>query len=428
MSQPDKPLKSKADRYFSRPHYKEEKKTQKSEWKRRQREKKVRQKRAERQKKRARVREGKRDVEDVSFAKRNSPSEKDKDKEDTPLHRVLVDLVDESESHAALQIDKNCETENVEKEGRRRDKVQGLESSRGRQMLALSLKRKRPEISTKLDEPRVFSESTRVGTSKRATIATPDQQNLSMAREICTSLLTKTCDEAIASGTFGKVYLAEYRGIKTAVKEIKKRKDSAEENERCRGEVLHEARILQSLGDHQNLPFLFGVCTKMEPYCLVLQFYGIGGKSTTLHEALRTRQLKKNQQPVFFYEIAETLKYMDNKSVLHNDLKTNNVLMHQGNSGELHPILIDFGKSRAVSKAKGYQRGDVDYLAPEVKAGKKESTQSDIFSFGKMLEAAVRGRSFLPTFSELITSTTAVDVSKRPSVSEVSHNLTKIFR
>ena len=102
--------------------------------------------------------------------------------------------------------------------------------------------------------------------------------------------------------------------------------------------------------------------------------------------------------------------------------------MHQGNSGELHPVLIDFGKSPAIAKAKGYRRSDVDYFVPEVKAGKKESTQSDIFSFGKMLEAAVRGRSFLPTFSELITSTTAVDASKRPSVSEVAHELIKFFR
>ena len=53
---------------------------------------------------------------------------------------------------------------------------------------------------------------------------------------------------------------------------------------------------------------------------------------------------------MLFYEIAETLKYMLNKSVLHNDLKTNNGLMYQGNSGELHPILIDFGKSRAAGK------------------------------------------------------------------------------
>ena len=428
MSQPDKSLKSKADRYFSRPHYKEEKKNQKNEWKRRQREKKIRQKRADRQKRRARGQEAKRDVS--QFAQRNFPSEKDKE---ATLNRVLVDLGDKSDSRATLQFDKNGEAQNDEKagaenEGRRRDKVQGLERSRGRQMLELSLKRKRPEISTKLDEqPRVFSKSARVGMSTRATITIPDQTYLPTVQEICSSLLVKTSDEPIGSGTFGTVYLAEYRGMKTAVKEIKKRKDSPEETERCRREVLHEARILQSLGDHQNLPFLFGVCTTMEPFCLVLQFYSIGGKSTTLHEALKNRRLKKDSTARVFYEIAETLKYMHNKSILHNDLKTNNVLMHQGNSGELHPVVIDFGKSRAIAKAKGYRRGDVDYLAPEVKAGKRESTQSDIFSFGKMLEAAVRMRSFLPTFSELITSTTAVDASKRPSVIEVSHELTKIY-
>lgn len=435
MSQPDhEQLKSKADRYFSRPHNKEEKKKQKSEWKRRQREKKVRQKRAERQKRRARGKEAKRDVEDVIFAQRNFPSEKDA--EATLMQKPLVDLGDKRDSQAALQFEKNGEAENAEKaaeavrEGRRRDKVHGLERSRGRQMLALSLKRKRPEISTKLDEqPRVFSKSARARMSTRATITIPDQKNLPMVREICSSLLIKTsADEPIGSGTFGTVYLAEYRGMKTAVKEIKKRKNTHEETERCRREVLHEARILQSLGEHQNIPFLFGICTKMEPFCLVLQFYGIGGKSTTLHEALKNRRLKKNSTARVFYEIAETLKYMHNKSILHNDLKTNNVLMQQGNSGELHPILIDFGKSRAIAKAKGYRRGDVDYLAPEVKAGKRESTQSDIFSFGKMLEAAVRGRSFLPAFSELITSTTAVDASKRPSVIEVAQELTKFCR
>ena len=45
-----------------------------------------------------------------------------------------------------------------------------------------------------------------------------------------------------------------------------------------------------------------------------------------------------------------------------------------------------------------------------------------------MLEAAIRGRSFLPTFSELIASTTAVDASKRPSISEVANELTKFYK
>ena len=108
MSQPDKPLKSKADRYFSRPHHKEEKKKQKSEWKRRQREKKVRQKREERQKRRAHGQEAERDVEDVSFAQRNFPSEKN---EEATLNRVPLDLGEKSGNRAALQFDKNGEAE-----------------------------------------------------------------------------------------------------------------------------------------------------------------------------------------------------------------------------------------------------------------------------------------------------------------------------
>ena len=140
------------------------------------------------------------------------------------------------------------------------------------------------------------------------------------------------------------------------------------------------------------------------------------------------KALKKKSTARVFYEIAETLKYVLNKGVLHNDLKTNNVLMQQDTSdGEIHPIFIDFGKSRSIAKAKAYKRGDVDYLAPEVKVGKKESKQSDIFSFGKMLEAAVRGRSFLPIFSQLIARTTALDPSDRPSAGEISHELAKFL-
>lgn len=256
-------------------------------------------------KRRACGKEAKRDVKDVSFAQRNFPSEKD---EEATLNSVLIDFGDKGESRAALQVDKNGEAEKAEKAGEkeehRRGKVRDLERSRGRQMLALSLKRKRPEISTKLDEqPHVFSKSARVGMSTRPTITTPDQKNLPVVREICSSLLIKTSDEPIGSGTFGTVYLAEYKGMKTAVKEIKKRKDSPKETERCRREVLHEAQILQSLGDHPNLPFLFGVSTKMEPFYLVLQFHGNGTKSATLHEALKKRLLKKIQQPVFFMKL-----------------------------------------------------------------------------------------------------------------------------
>lgn len=127
------------------------------------------------------VRGAKHYVEDASFAQRNFPSEKD---EEVMLSRVLVDLGDKSESLTALQFDKNGKTEKAkkagtEKEGCQRDKVRRHEHSTGRLMLALSLKRKKPEISTKLDEqPRVFSKSAGAGMSTQATIMIPDKKNL----------------------------------------------------------------------------------------------------------------------------------------------------------------------------------------------------------------------------------------------------------
>ena len=123
----------------------------------------------ERQKRCPCCQEAKRDVKDVSFAQRNFPSEKDVE---AKLNTVLVDLGDKSDSQAALQFDKNGEADNAEKaeaarEGHRRDKVHGLECSRGQQMLALSLKRKTPEISTKLDEqPCIFTKSAGAGMSE----------------------------------------------------------------------------------------------------------------------------------------------------------------------------------------------------------------------------------------------------------------------
>lgn len=132
-------------------------------------------------------------------------------------------------------------------------------------------------------------------------------------REINTSLLVKTSDKPIGSGTFGQVFLAEYRGMKAVVKEMKRRNESKKETERCKHEVLHEARVLVNLGDHPNLPFLFGICTEKEPFSLVIQFYGKGEKSLTLHKFVVDRILRQQSTAKVFQDIVNTLKYIHKK-------------------------------------------------------------------------------------------------------------------
>ncbi|XP_068749122.1 calcium-dependent protein kinase 1-like [Montipora capricornis] len=207
--------------------------------------------------------------------------------------------------------------------------------------------------------------------------------------------------------------------MKSVVKEMKRRNQSYKETERCKREVLHEATVINSLGDHPNLSFLFGVCTEKEPFSLVLQFYGKGGKSLTLHMVVKARMLKKKSTTKVFQEIINTLEYIHDKGYVHNDLKANNVIL-DWRGDEFRPILIDFGKSEQISKVEGYKRRTSSYIAPEVILGEKEGPRSDIYSFGKMLEAAVSGRSFCASFKEVISETTALAASDRPSTRKVS--------
>ena len=189
---------------------------------------------------------------------------------------------------------------------------------------------------------------------------------------------------------------------------MKRRAKSIKESERCKKEIIHEANVLNSLGDNEGLPLLLGVCTETEPYSLVIQFYGRGEESLTLHKAIKEKMLTKTSTVDTFVRICNTLEFIHTKGYLHNDLKTNNVLLERGIDG-FCPIIIDFGKSRPIAKSvQGGQRrlSSADYIAPEVRNGLKETTASDVYSLGKMLDRAVYRRSFELLFARIIRKTT----------------------
>lgn len=296
--------------------------------------------------------------------------------------------------------------------------------SRGKRILSLA-KVKRPELQTQ-NRPRVFNKS-RVEETAGAVDRAKKEAKQTSVQELDPSLLKKKKDKPIGSGSFGDVFLAEYRGIKTVVKEVKKRNESRSETERCKREVLHEARMLRYLGDHPNLPFLFGVILEREPYALVTQFHGTEGESLTLHKAARKKVLCKKSTAIVFKNIAKTVEHIHTKGVVHNDLKANNVLIQRDSEGNYQPVVIDFGKSEEITKLTARTRTG-DYIAPEVREGQKQSTASDIFSFGIMLESCVSNRSFKALFSELIVSATSRRIGDRPSAREVVCALNDIIR
>lgn len=152
--------------------------------------------------------------------------------------------------------------------------------------------------------------------------------------------------------------------------------DNAEEQYRAKKNLLHEAGVITALGDHANLPMLFGVVTKSVPLCLVLQFHGVNQESTTLHQAASKILLNPTDCISLFIEIASTLSYVHLKGYLHNDVKANNVVLERkSDSAKYDPILIDFGKSTKLglpsSKRSSSYCSRNTYLAPEVQKEKR---------------------------------------------------------
>ena len=86
------------------------------------------------------------------------------------------------------------------------------------------------------------------------------------------------------------------------------------------------------------------------PVSIVLKFHGEGGQSLTVHKAAKNSVIseQKNWNRIL-HDTADALEHIHNCGFVHNDLKSNNVLLEKRVD---HPVIIDFGNSVAFSKAK----------------------------------------------------------------------------
>lgn len=118
-----------------------------------------------------------------------------------------------------------------------------------------------------------------------------------------------------------------------------------------------------------------------------------------------------------FKEIAIGMHRIHEESIVHKDLKSDNVFLTRDDEGHEHPKVIDFGLAKRVdspdkqfdpddpeAEPQGYDpdlrttlSGTLAYMAPEQFQGRPSSFQSDIYAFGVMLhEAFMDGEYPLP--------------------------------
>ena len=178
---------------------------------------------------------------------------------------------------------------------------------------------------------------------------------------------------AIGTGTFGNCYLARFRGLRVVLKEFKERSHISVE--KLRKEAAYEARVVQRLGDHPGIPLLFGVMLQQPIVALVFQFHGENDRSLTLYKAAKEKSFTENQEwNQVLREVADALAHIHGCGFIHNDLKSNNVVVEQ-REGQPSPIIIDFGKSVLADKAKiprakpKHVSSKFPYVAPELRNG-----------------------------------------------------------
>ncbi|KAL2325031.1 hypothetical protein Fmac_024089 [Flemingia macrophylla] len=193
--------------------------------------------------------------------------------------------------------------------------------------------------------------------------------------------------QELGSGTFGTVYHGKWRGTDVAIKRIKSSCFSGRlsEQQRLTKDFWREAQILSTL-HHPNVVAFYGVVPD-----------GPGGTLVTVteymvHGSLRNVLMKKEKvldrrkKLMLAIDAAFGMEYLHLKSIVHFDLKCDNLLVNLGDPERPVCKVGDFGLSRIKHNTlvSGGVRGTLPWMAPELLDGNscRVSEKVDIFSFG----------------------------------------------
>ena len=188
--------------------------------------------------------------------------------------------------------------------------------------------------------------------------------------------------QKISEGTFGIVYMGciTKLNIKCAVKS---------------GKFLHlfdanhEANVLQRLQGSKFFPYLFGIFEKS----VVMEYIGNENGNLTIYKARNDNLLLQDRWVKVCHMMVQAIVHMHSNGLLHNDIKSNNILLKQIDAEGFIPIIIDMGKATSrvspeIYKLTPRQRERYNQKYPHLafelrnKYGSKTSTATDIYSLG----------------------------------------------
>ncbi|MEJ6476158.1 serine/threonine-protein kinase [Pseudoalteromonas piscicida] len=150
--------------------------------------------------------------------------------------------------------------------------------------------------------------------------------------------------------------------------------------------AFKEAQYLARL-NHPNIAKVYDVGTTESGLIYLIMEYIEGEPLQKFCKNISNKELLS-----LFIKICDAVNYSHQNRIIHGDLKPENILVDK--LGE--PKLVDFGVAHTLSEQSdatysAYINGlSKDYASPEQIAGEPLTTQSDVYSLGKILEKTLK--------------------------------------
>ncbi len=194
-------------------------------------------------------------------------------------------------------------------------------------------------------------------------------------------------------GGMGEVYLAKQRSAFDREVAIKIIREDLVHDSMARQRFLREAEVSSHLKHNHVLPMY--ELGEEEGRLFLVTPYIEGG---TLARRLQNGPLPLSEVHQLFSALLNAVAYIHRQSVVHRDLKPNNILLDEGNDGQVYVRLIDFGIARPQGASAspplttaGNEMGTIAYMAPERLSG-IAAPSNDIYSLGVILYQMLTGQ------------------------------------
>ena len=201
--------------------------------------------------------------------------------------------------------------------------------------------------------------------------------------------------------------------------------------------VKAEAAALQKLNAGAFTPHCFGVCVSMK--AIIMSYINIDNEPVSLHSLLRERSpimsLTKQLCTEFIVQLCNGMKYIHDQSILHNDLKLDNVVIGETINKCIRAYIVDFGKACPLSQGKQYHlteeeksvyKQEHSQVAPDLRDGVvRQCAATDIYSIGRIIKRLNSMIIHSETLIALAKQLLSYHSDDRPNITNVLESLSK---